>query len=56
MRSDFSQILRPVGWGRYVESAFLGIWLAFWLIGEIFALAFLGAALIFPFIVRPRSS
>jgi hypothetical protein len=38
--------LRPAGWGRYVETAFLGVWLAFWIVGEVFALAFFGAGLV----------
>jgi hypothetical protein len=35
--------LRPVGWGRYFDGAFLLAWLTGWLFGEVFALAVLAA-------------
>ena len=37
--------LRPVGWGRYIEVPFFGVWIAGWLIGELVALALLGGLL-----------
>lgn len=32
---------RPKGAGRFAGAAFLGVWLTFWLVGEVFALAML---------------
>jgi hypothetical protein len=31
--------LRPYGWGRYLDSAFLIVWLAMWLVGEVLMVA-----------------
>ena len=41
-----SRRLAPSGWGRYAESTFLVIWLAFWVVGELVAILFLGATLV----------
>ena len=40
-----SVTLRATGVGRYVEAAFLGVWIVGWAIGEAFALAVLGSML-----------
>jgi len=40
-----SVTLRATGFGRYVEAAFLGVWLVFWAAGEAFALAVVGSML-----------
>jgi hypothetical protein len=37
--------LRPTGWGRYIEVAFLGIWLTGWLAGEVVVTMLLGGML-----------
>jgi hypothetical protein len=37
--------LRPVGWGRYIDVVFLGVWLAGWVVGEVFGLALMGGFL-----------
>jgi hypothetical protein len=37
--------LRPIGWGRYIEVVFLGIWLVWWVAFEAGALAVLGVML-----------
>jgi hypothetical protein len=34
--------LRPIGWGRYIEVVFLGVWLAGWLAGEVVVLIVFG--------------
>ena len=34
--------LRPAGWARYFEAAFLMVWLAFWVVGEAVSLALIG--------------
>jgi hypothetical protein len=40
---DVTCRLRSTGWSRYVEAAFLAVWLAMWAIGEVVALALIGA-------------
>jgi hypothetical protein len=40
-----SRQLRATGWSRYLDTVFLSVWLAFWLIGEVVALGLLGALL-----------
>lgn len=37
--------LRPTGWGRYIEVAFLGLWLTGWLVGEVVAATIFGGML-----------
>src|SRR3712207_5856562 len=36
-------ILRASGVGRYVEAAFLSVWILFWIVSEAFVLAVLGS-------------
>ena len=35
--------LRPTGWARYFDAAFLAVWLTFWTIGEVVGLGLIGA-------------
>ncbi len=42
---DDAIVLRPIGIGRYIEAAFLGIWLTFWSIFEVFVVSVLGSML-----------
>jgi hypothetical protein len=45
MRDDVGVRLRPSGWGRYFEAAFLAVWLTMWTVGELFGLGLLAAML-----------
>lgn len=38
-----TRYLRPTGWARYFDAAFLMVWLGFWLVGETVSLALIGA-------------
>ena len=40
----FPVVLRPAGLGRFAGSAFLLVWLAFWVVGEAAVVLFLGSA------------
>jgi hypothetical protein len=42
---EWEQRFTPCGVGRFVEAAFLAVWLCGWAVGEILALTFLGAGL-----------
>ena len=37
--------LRPVGWGRYIDVVFLGVWILGWAVGEVVGLALFGGLL-----------
>lgn len=42
---DFTRRLRATGWARYFDAVFLCLWLAIWVVGEVVALALIGAVL-----------
>ncbi len=42
MNSGSTRSLRPSGIGRYITAAFLSVWLAGWIVGEVFAISMLG--------------
>ena len=43
--SDLTRRLRATGWTRYVDAAFLGLWLVLWAVGEAVALGLIGLML-----------
>jgi hypothetical protein len=43
--TDLTRRLRATGWSRYFDTAFLGLWLTMWTIGEVVALGLIGLML-----------